>query len=76
MTRDELVAKLKTDPRWSMATAVTPIKSAADLALVLGHDGALVRQLSAAFGGPRTLDDRSRLFIENWEVESYRAKQA
>ena len=29
---DELVAKLKDDPRWSMATAVTPIKSAADLA--------------------------------------------
>ena len=51
-------------------------QKAADLALVLGHDGALVRQLSMAFGGPRTLDDRSRLFIENWEVESYRAKQA
>lgn len=29
---DELVAKLKGDKRWSMATAVTPIKSAADLA--------------------------------------------
>jgi 3-deoxy-manno-octulosonate cytidylyltransferase (CMP-KDO synthetase) len=29
---DSLVAKLKDDPRWSMATAVTPIKSAADLA--------------------------------------------
>lgn len=29
---DELVAKLKDDERWSMATAVTPIKSAADLA--------------------------------------------
>lgn len=29
---DELVAKLKGDERWSMATAVTPIKSAADLA--------------------------------------------
>lgn len=29
---DELVAKLKGDERWSMATAVTPIKSVADLA--------------------------------------------
>ena len=51
-------------------------RKAADLALELGHDGALVHQLAAAFGGPRYLDDRSRLFIENWEVESYRAKQA
>ena len=29
---DELAAKLVDDPRWDMATAVTPIKSAADLA--------------------------------------------
>ncbi len=29
---DELAAKLAGDPRWDMATAVTPIKSAADLA--------------------------------------------
>ena len=29
---DALVAKLREDSRWSMATAVTPIKSAADLA--------------------------------------------
>lgn len=29
---DALVAKLKNDDRWSMATAVTPIKSASDLA--------------------------------------------
>lgn len=56
--------------------ALGATRKAAELALVLGLDGALVRQLSAAFGGPRTLDDRSRLFIENWEVESYRAKQA
>lgn len=51
-------------------------RKTADLALVLGQDGALVRQLTAAFGGPRYLDDRSRLFIENWEVEAYRARQA
>lgn len=41
---DALVAKLRDDSRWSMATAVTPIKSAADLAaktvvkVVLDHD--------------------------------------
>ncbi len=29
---DELVAKLAGDPKWDMATAVTPIKNAADLA--------------------------------------------
>ena len=29
---DELAAKLADDPKWDMATAVTPIKSAADLA--------------------------------------------
>ena len=29
---DSLVAKLKDDPRWSMATAVTPIRTAQDLA--------------------------------------------
>ncbi len=29
---DELAGKLKADPAWSMATAVTPIRSAADLA--------------------------------------------
>ncbi len=42
---DALVAKLKTDARWSMATAVTPIKTPADLAaktvvkVVLDRDG-------------------------------------
>lgn len=66
--------RLVSTPEGFFALGAT--QKAADLALVLGHDGALVRQLSAAFGGPRTLDDRSRLFIENWEVESYRAKQA
>ena len=42
---ESLAAKLKDDARWSMATAVTPIKSAADLAaktvvkVVLDRDG-------------------------------------
>lgn len=47
----------------------------ADLALELAQDGALVMQLSAAFGGINYMTDRQREFIENWEVESYRASQ-
>ena len=47
----------------------------ARLALELAMDGAAVNQLSRAFGGIQYLSDRSRGFIENWEVESYRSKQ-
>ncbi|TAN37105.1 MAG: hypothetical protein EPN23_06750 [Verrucomicrobia bacterium] len=47
----------------------------AELALELAQDGALVQQLAGAFGGIQYLTDRAREFIENWEVESYRAKQ-
>jgi rhamnose utilization protein RhaD (predicted bifunctional aldolase and dehydrogenase) len=47
----------------------------AQLALEFAQDGALVRQLAAAFGGLQILSDSSREFIENWEVESYRARQ-
>jgi len=42
--------------------------------LAVARDGALVQQLSAAFGGPRFMTDDQRSFIENWEVESYRRK--
>jgi len=48
----------------------------ARLALELALDGALVKQLARAFGGLQYLSDVARGFIENWEVESYRAKQA
>jgi rhamnose utilization protein RhaD (predicted bifunctional aldolase and dehydrogenase) len=48
----------------------------AGLAWDAARDGALIRQLAAAFGGVRYLDDRARQFIENWEVESYREKQS
>ena len=48
----------------------------ARLALELALDGALVKQLARAFGGLQYLSDVSRGFIENWEVESYRSKQA
>lgn len=47
----------------------------ADLALELAQDGALVMQLAEAFGGINYMTDEQREFIENWEVESYRAKQ-
>lgn len=48
----------------------------ADLALELAQDGALVMQLAEAFGGIEYMTDAAREFIENWEVESYRQKQA
>ncbi|MDD4101923.1 MAG: class II aldolase/adducin family protein [Kiritimatiellae bacterium] len=47
----------------------------AKLALELAFDGAVVRRLAKAFGGIKYLSDSQRGFIENWEVESYRAKQ-
>lgn len=47
----------------------------AELALELAQDGALVMQLTKAFGGVNYMTDAQREFIENWEVESYRAKQ-
>ncbi len=51
--------------------AGTSVKNARS-AMAVARDGALVAQLVEAFGGPRWMDDRSRAFIENWEVESYR----
>ncbi len=42
----------------------------------LAKDAAYVEQLTEAFGGPEYLMDEARLFIENWEVESYRKKVA
>jgi len=47
----------------------------ANLALEFALDGALVMQLTEAFGGIHYMTDAQREFIENWEVESYRAKQ-
>jgi rhamnose utilization protein RhaD (predicted bifunctional aldolase and dehydrogenase) len=47
----------------------------AELALELAQDGALVMLLAEAFGGINYMTDGQREFIENWEVESYRAKQ-
>jgi NAD(P)-dependent dehydrogenase (short-subunit alcohol dehydrogenase family)/rhamnose utilization protein RhaD (predicted bifunctional aldolase and dehydrogenase) len=56
--------------------AAAPGLKAAKGTLEVARDGALVQQLTAAFGGPRYLTDREREFIENWEVESYRQKVA
>lgn len=46
-----------------------------ELAAEMARDSALIRQLADAFGGIQLLDERSRKFIENWEVEVYRQKQ-
>lgn len=45
----------------------------AELAMELAKDGALIIQLCAAFGGVKFMSDEARLFIENWEAESYRS---
>jgi rhamnose utilization protein RhaD (predicted bifunctional aldolase and dehydrogenase) len=49
--------------------------AAAALALVLTQDGALVQQLTPAFGGVQFMSESARAFIESWEVESYREQQ-
>jgi hypothetical protein len=41
----------------------------------MAQDGALIKQLAQAFGGVEYMTERARLFIENWEVESYHSKQ-
>jgi rhamnose utilization protein RhaD (predicted bifunctional aldolase and dehydrogenase) len=58
-----------------MLLGVGKTDKTARLALELALDGAQVRRYAHAFGGLKYLDDRARGFIENWEVESYRAKQ-
>ena len=47
----------------------------ANLAMDLFRDASEILSYTQAFGGPQTLKDEFRAFIENWEVESYRAKQ-
>ncbi len=77
---DELVAKLKTDPRWSMATAVTPIKSAADLAaktvvkVVLDRDGGALYFSRAPIpcDRDRESDLSSGLYVRHLGIYAYR----
>ncbi len=55
------------------AAAASANKAA--LAMELAQDGAVVLALTKAFGGVKYMSDAARSFIENWEVESYRAAQ-
>ncbi len=50
--------------------------NAAKTVLALAQNGARIEQIAEAFGGIHYLSDAQRQFIENWEVESYRAKVA
>ena len=56
--------------------ACGPTEAAADRAADFAADAARIRQLARAFGGVQYLSDAARQFLENWEVESYRARQA
>jgi len=58
-----------------MVFGVGATKTKAELALELAVDGSRILQLSKAFGGINYMEEKSRHFIENWEVESYRSKQ-
>ena len=51
-------------------------RKTAILALEMAMDGATVERYAKAFGGIKYLDERFVRFIEDWEVESYRRKQA
>lgn len=53
------------------ATATT-----ASRAMAFAVNAAWIRQLARACGGVQYLSDAARRFLENWEVESYRAKQS
>jgi len=82
LTRDGLVEFKKRRGYWPKIViteagvfAVGNTRGKAELALELAKDGALVIQLTEAFGGVQFLVDAEREFIENWEVESYRQQQ-
>ena len=62
-------------PGRAVFCAGTSLKGANTTA-ALAMDAALVKQLTAAFGGPHYISERDRRFIENWEVESYRRSMA
>jgi 3-deoxy-manno-octulosonate cytidylyltransferase (CMP-KDO synthetase) len=79
---DELVAKLKTDARWSMATAVTPIKTAQDLAaktvvkVVLDRDGGALYFSRAPIPCDRDheSDLSSGLYVRHLGIYAYRGE--
>ncbi len=51
-------------------------KAAVETVKALALNGSRIEKIAAAFGGVHYLNDAQREFIENWEVESYRAKVA
>ncbi len=77
---DALVAKLKTDARWSMATAVTPIKTPADLAaktvvkVVLDREGGALYFSRASIPCDRDheADLSSGLYVRHLGIYAYR----
>ena len=77
---DALVAKLKTDARWSMATAVTPIKTPADLAaktvvkVVLDREGGALYFSRAPIPCDRDheADLSSGLYVRHLGIYAYR----
>jgi len=48
----------------------------AELVMQFAKDGALVEQLTEAFGGVQYMTEAARTFLENWEMETYRQKVA
>lgn len=79
---DELVAKLKNDTRWSMATAVTPIKSSADFAaksvvkVVLDRDDGALYFSRAPIPCDRDneSDINSGLYVRHLGIYAYRGE--
>ena len=77
---DELAAKLADDPRWDMATAVTPIKSAVDLAakmvvkVVLDREGGALYFSRAPIPCDRDheADLASGLYVRHLGIYAYR----
>ncbi len=79
---EELAAKLKADARWSMATAVTPLRSAADLAaksvvkVVLDRDGGAMYFSRAPIPCDRDgeADLSSGLYVRHLGIYAYRGE--
>ena len=77
---DALALKLKTESRWDMATAVTPVKSAADLAaksvvkaVLDRHDGAMYfSRAPIPFDRDGEADLASGLYVRHLGIYAYR----
>ncbi|MBR2837228.1 MAG: 3-deoxy-manno-octulosonate cytidylyltransferase [Kiritimatiellae bacterium] len=79
---DALAAKLKGDPRWSMATAVTPIASADDIAaksvvkVVLDRDGGALyfSRAPIPFDRDHAPDPSGGLYVRHLGIYAYRGE--